>query len=66
MNGHSYVAGELRRADVPFRMQDNAIVRCADPDLLTAIADRLDDRRQPGRARRAARAPRGGSRAGTA
>ena len=25
-------------------MQDNAIVRCADPDLLTAIADRLDDR----------------------
>ena len=44
MNGHSYVAGELRRAGVPFRMQDNAIVRCADPDLLTAIADRLDDR----------------------
>ena len=38
MNGHSYVAGELRRAGVPFRMQDNAIVRCADPDLLTAIA----------------------------
>ena len=44
MNGHSYVAGELHRAGVPFRMEDNAIVRCADPDLLTTIADRLDDR----------------------
>ena len=44
MNGHSYVAGELRRADVPFRMEDNAIVRCADPDLLATIADRLDER----------------------
>ena len=44
MNGHSYVAGELRRAGVPFRMQDNAIVRCADPDLLITIADRLDER----------------------
>ena len=27
MNGHSYVAGELRRAGVAFRMEDNAIVR---------------------------------------
>ena len=44
MNGHSYVAGELRRAGVAFRMEDNAIVRCADPELLTAIADRLDER----------------------
>ena len=44
MNGHSYVAGELRRVGVPFRRQDNAIVGCADPDLLTAIADRLDER----------------------
>ena len=44
MNGHSYVAAELHRADVPFRMQDNAIVRCADPDLLATIADRLDER----------------------
>ena len=44
MNGHSYVAEELRRAGVPFRMQDNAIVRCADPDLLNTIAERLDER----------------------
>ena len=44
MNGHSYVAGELRRAGVAFRMEDNAIVRCADPALLTSIADRLDER----------------------
>ena len=34
----------LHRAGVPFRMQDNAIVRCADPDLLATIADRLDER----------------------
>ena len=44
MNGHSYVAQELRRAEVPFRMEDNAIVRCADPDRLITIADRLDER----------------------
>ena len=44
MNGHSYVEQELRRAGVPFRMEDNAIVRCADPDLLNTIADRLDER----------------------
>ena len=36
--------GELRRADVPLRMEDNAIVRCADPDRLATIADRLDER----------------------
>ncbi|MDE2811712.1 MAG: hypothetical protein OXM01_01730 [Gemmatimonadota bacterium] len=44
MNGHSYVAGELRRAGVAFRREDNAIVRCTDPALLAAIADRLDER----------------------
>ena len=44
MNGHSYVAGERRRAGVAFRMEDNAIVRCADPALLITIADRLDER----------------------
>ena len=44
MNGHSYVAQELRRAGVRFQMDDNAIVRCADPDQLTAVAERLDER----------------------
>ena len=44
MNGHSYVAGELRRPGVAFRMEDNAIIRCADPDLLITIAERLDER----------------------
>ena len=43
LNGHSYVAQELRRAGVRFRMDDNAIVGCADPDRLTAVADRLDE-----------------------
>ena len=40
----SYVAQELRRAGVRFQMDDNAIVRCADPDQLTAVAERLDER----------------------
>ena len=44
MNGHSYVAGQLRRAGVAFRMEDNAIIRCAEPDLLSTIGDRLDER----------------------
>lgn len=44
LNGHSYVAQELRRAGVRFRMEDNAILACADPDRLTAVADRLDER----------------------
>ena len=44
MNGHSFLAGELQRAGVAFRMEDNAIIRCADPDLLNTIADRLDER----------------------
>ena len=44
MNGHSFLAGELRRAGVAFRMEDNAIIRCADPDLLNTIAERLDER----------------------
>ena len=43
LNGHSYVAQELRRAGVRFRLDDNAIVSCADPDRLTAVADRLDE-----------------------
>ena len=38
LNGHSYVAQELRRAGVRFRMEDNAILACADPDALTAVA----------------------------
>ena len=41
VNGHSFLAQELRRGGVSFRMEDNAIVRCAAPDLLTTIADRL-------------------------
>ena len=44
MNGHSYVPGKLSRAGVAFRMEDNAIIRCADPALLHAIAERLDER----------------------
>ena len=43
MNGHSYVAQELCRAGVRFQKDDNAIVRCADPDRLTAVAERLDE-----------------------
>ena len=48
MNGHSYVAGELRRAGVAFRREDNAIVRCTDP----RVAGR--HRRPPRRAHPAA------------
>ena len=44
MNGHSYLAAELRRAGVRFRMEDNAITGCADPELLATIAERLDER----------------------
>ena len=55
LNGHSYVAQELRRAGVRFQMDGNAIVRCADPDQSTAVAERLDERilqPAPPRARR--------------
>ena len=44
LNGHSYVAQELRRAGVRFQKDDNAIVRCADPDQLSAAAERLDEK----------------------
>ena len=44
LNGHSFVAQELRRAGVRFQMDDNAIVRCADPDQLSAAAERLDEK----------------------
>ena len=44
MNGHCFVAQELRRAEVRFRMDDNAIFNCADPDQLISIADHLDER----------------------
>ena len=44
LNGHSFVAQELRRAGVRFQMDDNAIVRCAEPDQLSAAADRLDEK----------------------
>lgn len=43
MNGHSYVAQELTRGGVRFRMDDNAIISCANPDRLNVIADRLDE-----------------------
>ena len=43
MNGHSYVAQELSRVGVRFRMDDNAIISCANPDRLNVIADRLDE-----------------------
>ena len=43
MNGHSYLAAELRKQQVLFRKQDNAIVGCADPSALQRLADGLDE-----------------------
>lgn len=44
LNGHSYLDRQLRTAGVRFRKQDNAILSCADPDLLRLLAGRLDER----------------------
>ena len=41
VNGHSFVAQELKRADVRFRKDDNAFLDVADVDALHAAADRL-------------------------
>lgn len=41
LNGHAFVAQELRREGVRFRQEDNAFLAVADPALLQAAADRL-------------------------
>jgi len=41
LNGHSYVAQELRRQGVTFRQDDNAMVAVADVAQLQAVADGL-------------------------
>jgi hypothetical protein len=41
LNGHSFIAQELRRDGVPFTQDDNAIVAVADVAALQAAADRL-------------------------
>jgi hypothetical protein len=44
MNGHSYLDRRLRQAGVPFRKDDNAIVACADPNVLRRLGNALDER----------------------
>lgn len=44
MNGHSYLAQQLKRSHVAFRKQDNAIVGCGDVQALDRLADALDER----------------------
>jgi hypothetical protein len=41
LNGHHFIAGELQRAGVPFRRDDNAFLAVADVLALQAAADRL-------------------------
>ena len=41
LNGHHFIAGELQRAGVPFRRDDNAFLAVADVVGLQAAADRL-------------------------
>ena len=41
LNGHHVIAGELQRAGVPFRREDNAFLTVADVVALQAAADRL-------------------------
>jgi hypothetical protein len=41
LNGHHFVAGELRRQGVRFRQDDNAFLSVADPQALQAAANRL-------------------------
>ena len=41
LNGHSFIAQELRRAGVAFTQDDNAIIAVADVAALQAAADRL-------------------------
>jgi hypothetical protein len=41
INGHSFIAHQLQRQDIPFRKDDNAFLWVADPPALQAAADRL-------------------------
>src|SRR6266851_5036967 len=41
LNGHHFIAGELRRQGVRFRQDDNAFLWVSDPHALQAAADRL-------------------------
>jgi hypothetical protein len=41
LNGHHFIAGELERAGVPFRRDDNAFLATGDVAALQAAADRL-------------------------
>jgi hypothetical protein len=41
LNGHHFIAGELTRAGVPFRRDDNAFLAVGDAPALQAAADRL-------------------------
>lgn len=41
LNGHSFIAQELRRAQIAFRKNDNAFLAVADVAALQAAADRL-------------------------
>ena len=40
-NGHHFIAGELERRGIRFRMDDNAFLSVSDPEALQAAADRL-------------------------
>jgi hypothetical protein len=44
LNGHSFLAQELKRAGVAFRKDDNAFLDVADPAALEAAAERLTPR----------------------
>ena len=39
LNGHEWLAGQLRREGIAFRQRDNAFVDCADPARLQELAD---------------------------
>jgi len=43
-NGHSWLARQLLRADIPFEMADNAFLSLAEPERAQEIADSLDAR----------------------
>ena len=41
-NGHSWLARQLLKADIPFEMADNAFLSIADPERAQQLADALD------------------------
>jgi len=43
-NGHSFLAQQLRRLSIRFRKDDNAIVGCEQPAILSELAQKLDDK----------------------